>query len=280
MNNTILIIEDEEILRFTFKSFLSKEGHKVITAQDYLSALKVISETDLNLIIADIVLGGKTGIDILRNVKKRGLKCPVVMITGQPSIETASESVRLGAYDYLLKPVQKNDLIKIASQALKYKSILDEKDQIEAEKEICRSDFETIFRSVQEGIITVDSQMKVTRANKAFEHICGLKPKEIIGKRFKDLSTQCRHSCSSLLEEVLQTQKEVKTKRVECIRHDKNKQMVIMTSSPLMNLDNSFAGAVLVVRDITRESDLERRLEPQRKFMNIIGKSQKMQEVY
>jgi two-component system response regulator HydG len=60
MKNRILIIEDEEILRFTFKSFLSKDGHDVITAEDYHSALKVIDESELDLIIADIIFGGKT----------------------------------------------------------------------------------------------------------------------------------------------------------------------------------------------------------------------------
>ena len=64
----ILLIEDEEILRFTFKSFLSKEGHKVVSAEDYDSALKIISENDLDLIIADIILKGHTGLDLLKEV--------------------------------------------------------------------------------------------------------------------------------------------------------------------------------------------------------------------
>jgi len=57
----ILLIEDEEILRFTFKSFLVKAGHEVVTAEDYDAALKVISESELDLIIADIVLKGHIG---------------------------------------------------------------------------------------------------------------------------------------------------------------------------------------------------------------------------
>ncbi len=280
MKNRILIIEDEEILRFTFKSFLSKDGHDVITAEDYHSALKVIDESELDLIIADILLGGKTGIDILRKVKEKGMKCPVIMITGQPSIETAAEAVRLGAYDYIPKPVEKHDLIKITNRAFQYKSVLDAKDRMEAEKEKYRSDLDTIFRSLQEGIVTVDSEMRVTKVNEAFEQICGLHHKEIIGRRLSDFSNRCRQSCCRVLEEVLHTQKEVKTSRVECIRHDRNKQMVILTSSPLRDQVNDFAGAVLVIRDITRESDLESRLRPRRKFMNIIGKSEKMQGLY
>lgn len=280
MINRILIIEDEEILRFTFQSFLSKEGYEVVTAEDYYSALKVLSEYSFDLIIADIILAGNTGIDILREVKERGMICPVIMITGQPSIETASEAVRLGAYDYLSKPVEKSALLKITNQALKFKAMIDARDLMEAEKEKYRSDLETIFRSVQEGIVTVDSNMKVTKVNRAFEHICGLNRQDIIGKSFADVSKQWSRPCVRVLEEVLQTRKEVKTRRVECIRDDSTKQMVVLTSSPLRNRAQNFSGAVLVIRDITKESNLECRLKQREKFGNIIGKSEKIQEIY
>ena len=141
----ILLIEDEEILRFTFKSFLVRARHEVVTAEDYDAALKVISESEPDLIIADIVLKGHTGLDILREVRARGMRAPVVMITGKPSIETASEAVRLGAYDYLIKPVEKDGLLKVTDQALRYRAILEDKDRIEAEKEKYRSDLETIL---------------------------------------------------------------------------------------------------------------------------------------
>ena len=69
----ILLIEDEEILRFTFKSFLSKEGYEVVSAEDYDSAMEIISGTDLELIIADIILKGHTGLDILKEIRSRGM---------------------------------------------------------------------------------------------------------------------------------------------------------------------------------------------------------------
>ncbi len=275
----ILIIEDEEILRFSFKSLLAKEGYEVQTAEDYTSAFEIISDFDPDLIIADIILGKHTGIDILRDVKKMGLQAPVVMITGKPSIETASEAVRLGAYDYLPKPVEKEDLLKIAQQALRYKAIRDEKDRAQAEKEKYRSDLETIFASVQEGIVTVDSQMKVMKTNTAFERICGMPQQEIVGRRFDNLPNKCLQQCRKVLEEVLQTQKEVKAFRMECKYNERNQQ-VVLTSSPLWDHTNTFAGAVLVVRDITREHDLERKLAEQSQFQEIIGKSETMRKLY
>ena len=276
----ILLVEDEEILRFTFTSFLAKQAYDVVTAEDYETALKVIAEVELDLIIADIVLGGHTGLDILREVKAQGMQCPVVMITGKPSIESASEAVRLGAYDYLVKPVEKGALLKIAEQAIKYKTLLDEKDRIEAEKEKYRSDLETIFASVQEGIVTVDSRMQVMKVNKAFERICGSIDQEIVGQRFDEVPSRCNSSCSDVLQEVLETQKEIRALRVECRRNEHRKQMLVLTSSPLKDRSDNFTGAVLVIRDVTRESDLERELKERRQFQNIIGKSGKMQQIY
>lgn len=276
----ILIIEDEEILRFTFKSFLTKRGYEVDTAENYDEAINVISGIDLDLIIADIILQGHTGLDILREVKARHLRCPVVMITGKPSIETASEAVRLGAYDYLVKPVEKDALLRVAEQALKYKYILDEKDRIEAEKEKYRSDLETIFASVQEGVVTVDSRMQIMKVNKAFERICNPLPHDIIGRSFGEISDPCIVSCRQYLQQVLATQKEVRSLRVEYRHAQHGRQMLDLTCSPLKDRFSRFAGAVLVLRDVTRESNLERELKERHQFHNIIGKSGKMQDIY
>lgn len=276
----ILLIEDEEILRFTFKSFLTKAGHEVVTAEDYDSALEVISEIELDLIIADIILKGHTGLDILRKVKTQGKRIPVIMITGKPSIETASEAVRLGAYDYLTKPVEKNALLRVVGLAFKYKAVSDEKDHIESEKDKYRSDLETIFASVQEGIVTVDTRMQVMKTNKAFEQICGAIATDIIGKRFDEMPSRCNSSCSNILQETLQTRKEVRVVPMECHHKDKRRQMVVLTGSPLKDRSGNFTGAVLVIRDVTRESDLERELKERRHFHNLVGQSGKMQEIY
>jgi PAS domain S-box-containing protein len=276
----ILIVEDEEILRFTFKSFLAKQGYEALTAEDYAGALIALSEADVDLVIADIVLGGHTGLDILREVRAKGLKCPVVMITGKPSIESASEAVRLGAYDYLIKPVGKADLLKITEQALRYKEVLDEKERIEVEKEKYRSDLEAIFGSVQEAIVTVDAHLTVMKANMAFERICGPVPHEIIGKRFDKIRSLCNQECSNILREVLENRQEVRSVRVECRQADRRRRIVVLTGSPLKDGLGNFTGAVLVIRDVTRESDLERELQQRRQFHDMVGSSGKMQEIF
>jgi PAS domain S-box-containing protein len=269
----ILIIDDEESIRFAFKTHLSKEGYEVLTAEDYNSALEVISRTDLDVIIADVILGGHTGIDILGEVKNRGMHCPVIMITGEPNIETAADSVRLGAFDYLPKPVRKETLLRITNLALNYKVLVDKNERY-------RGNLEAIFGSLKDAIITVDLEMRVIEANKATKSICGFSAREIIGKGFGEIQTPCHKPCLNVLRETLKTKNTIREYRVECRHQDRSHQVVLLTSSPLTYSGNRFMGVVLVVRDITRLTDLERELKERHQFHNIIGKSEKMQEIY
>ncbi|MEE8598594.1 MAG: sigma 54-interacting transcriptional regulator, partial [Dehalococcoidales bacterium] len=137
-----------------------------------------------------------------------------------------------------------------------------------------------IFGSVKDAIITVDTQVGVIAANSATKTICGIAPQEIMGKVFTDCLSHCNRACHEVLRETLKSKATVKEHQIECRHQDKPKQTVIVTSSPLLDQESTFIGAVLVIRDITRISDLERELKERHKFKNIIGKSRKMQDIY
>jgi len=280
MKVKILVIDDEESIRFTFESFLSKEGYGVLTAADFGSALKLINNNIFDLIFADIVLGGHTGLDILKEIKNRDQPCPVIMITGDPNLETAAEAVRLGAFDYLPKPIRKASIFRVTNQALKHKALLDEKDRIDAQREKYRRNLEAIFRSVQDAIVTVDGDMRIIEANEATERICGVSRRGIVFKKNEKIFTKCDLSCWKVLKKTLKTKKPVKEYWIECRHQHRAGQVVKVSGSPLMDQENKFTGAVLVIRDITRLNDLERELKERYQFQNIVGKSEKIQTIY
>ncbi len=117
----ILIVDDEESIRITFEMFLKREGYgKISTAATLEEALALINEQSFDLIISDIVLEGASGTELLRYIRQTGVQCPVVMITGFPNLESAAEAVRLGAFDYISKPVNKETLLRFVRQALKH----------------------------------------------------------------------------------------------------------------------------------------------------------------
>jgi PAS domain S-box-containing protein len=280
MTPRVLVVDDEEGVRFTFSTFLSKAGYEVLTGDSYGAAMEVLASKDVDMIMADIVLRGNDGTEILKEVKKKELNCPVIMITGQPNVESAAESVRQGAFDYLPKPVQKETLLRIAKIALEHKRLIEEKDRVEEEKEQYRKNLKAIFGSIKDAIITVDNDMRVIEANEATKEICGVSPEEIIGKPYKEGMARCLLTCLPVLEETITQKKEIREHRVNCTYQMRSGGVVVLNSSPLMNGSERVSGAVLTIRDVTRLNQLERELKVRHQFHQIIGKSKRMQEIF
>jgi len=118
MRANILIMDDEESIRFSFQRFLAAEGHNVITAEGYQEALARMDETKFELILADVVLGDGWGIDILQEVMQRNLKTRVIIMTAYPTAETVKEAHRMQAVDYLIKPLRQEGLLNSVNMAL------------------------------------------------------------------------------------------------------------------------------------------------------------------
>lgn len=268
----ILVIDDEEGIRFTFRKFLSDQGYTVATSENFEKALIRIRESDFDLIITDIVLEGKSGIDILQEVKKRNLLCPVVMITGYPDIETTTNALRSGAFDYIIKPVRKHTLLRVAEMALQHKAVVDEKERY-------RLNLEAIFGSVKDAIITVDNELMVVEVNEAAKNICGFS-RHVIGKVFSSQQKNCGGKCLEALKETINKKQPVELCRIECSNNKWPGQVVTITTSPLLSRQGVFSGAVMVVRDETDLVSLERDLRKRRQFHAIIGKSEEMQKLY
>jgi two-component system, NtrC family, response regulator HydG len=273
MKTRILVVDDEEHVRFAFREFLGEGGYEVLLAEDYSSALSVLMSGPVDLVITDIIMGQQTGIDLLREIKDRGLRAPVIMITGAPDIETAAAAVRLGAYDYIPKPVTQQVLLRVVEMALRLKSLDDQ-------KELYLRNLEAIFASVQDGIISVDTQMCITHTNEAIEQFFFKAPSALLGRSMQDIAEPRSVPFLDVLKKTIETREPVREFRTEITGPDGRPQIVIINCSPLLGRDSSFMGAVLVLRDISRITDLERTLNERRQFRKIVGKSPAMQEMY
>ncbi|MBT6563416.1 MAG: sigma-54-dependent Fis family transcriptional regulator [Candidatus Scalindua sp.] len=269
----ILVVDDEEALRYTIETFLLREGYDVDTAGSYKESLGKLSEARFDLILTDIMLGDGTGIDILQEVNRRNLLCPVILITGHPNIETASDAVRDGAHDYVAKPVRKDVLLQKVEMTLRHKEIIDENREYQ-------STLDAIFRSVKDAIVTVDKELIVLETNDAVKDICGFLPEEIKGKPFNSLQLHCRGECVNALVETIKTKKSVETYRIECKHQQRPNGVVSISTFPLKNPQEDTYGCVMVLKDETRLAGLERVMHERTQFYNIIGSSRKMQNIY
>ncbi len=152
--------------------------------------------------------------------------------------------------------------------------------QVERELETHRRRLEAIFESVNDAIVTVDNNMNVMEANAATHNICGVTTDNLVGKVLTDCAGGCSGMCHAVLQETLKNKTAVKDYQIECIHDAQKHQKVSISTSPLLDKDNRFLGAVLVIKDITRISDLERELKTKHKYHNIIGKSKKIQNIF
>lgn len=111
-------MDDEEIVRYSLKNILSSNGFEVEDVGSAEEALKLLYDKSFHLVLTDIVLEGMGGLELLENVKVISPKTLVIVITGYGSLKTAVSALRLGVYDYLLKPCDENELILRVHRAL------------------------------------------------------------------------------------------------------------------------------------------------------------------
>jgi len=114
----ILIVEDEASMRESLRDWLTDSGYQVETAEEGEEALKTIAEQDFGVVILDLKLPGKDGIEVLREAKERSPHLKGIIITAYPSVQTAVEAVKEGAIDYLPKPFDLNDMEKLIRESL------------------------------------------------------------------------------------------------------------------------------------------------------------------
>lgn len=271
----ILVVDDEVKACELLKRFLETKGYEVTIAADYSEAMDKMSQTGFDLIFTDINLGGGgSGIDILREVKKREMVCPVIMITGDPNIETVTEAVRLGAHDYILKPIIFEALTRVTDMALQYKSMVGEKNRYQ-------TNLEAIFRSVRDAIITVDRELRVLEINEAAIKICGFPGKEEVkGKKIESFANERCNILLELITETVNTKLPKERYRFECVCKYQSQKVVSATTHPLIDSSGQFNGCVIVVKDETRLAELENNLNRHQQFHNITGKSEKMEKIF
>ncbi|MFW5873664.1 MAG: response regulator [Bacillota bacterium] len=112
MKKKVLIVDDEKNIRLTLKTALSKAGYEVETAVNGEDGLEKIKD-EFPVLLLDMKMPGMDGIQFLKEVKEKDIETKVIMITGYGSVETAVETLKLGAVDYLRKPFEPEEIISI-----------------------------------------------------------------------------------------------------------------------------------------------------------------------
>lgn len=127
----ILIIEDDSTFSQVLEGFLAKHGHQPYVVNDVKKAFRITDEQTFDLLLIDYRLPDGTGLDILSHILKKGSTQPVIIMTSFNDVRTAVKSIQLGAFDYITKPVNPDELLMLIKDALGKKEKADPGKSIE-----------------------------------------------------------------------------------------------------------------------------------------------------
>jgi len=126
----ILVIDDEAFVRDLLYDFFTKLKFDVTLAPDGNSGIAAFKENRFSLILVDLKMPGKSGIDVLRELRQENADTPVIIMTGYPTVDSSIEALRLGAFDYIIKPFKLQELREVADRAIKEQELHQEIDTL------------------------------------------------------------------------------------------------------------------------------------------------------
>ena len=116
--NRILIVDDDETVRTSYRRSLEGICCNIAAARDGAEALQSMEQKPFDVVLLDMRMPGQDGLSVLRTIKQKWPESEVVIITGYPTVDSAKQAVRLGAYDYVAKPVGPQDVINVTDGAI------------------------------------------------------------------------------------------------------------------------------------------------------------------
>jgi len=131
--STLLLVDDEEVFTSNMSKLLTSRGYRVTAVNSGGNAIRALQKSNYDVVVLDLKMPGMDGITTLKEIQKLGLFTETLILTGHGSIDTALDAMRLGAYDYLTKPCEIDELVEKIEGAWKQK---DREEQRDMQKKI------------------------------------------------------------------------------------------------------------------------------------------------
>ncbi|MGI9533635.1 MAG: response regulator [Thermodesulfobacteriota bacterium] len=268
----ILIVDDELLILRIISDILSKEGYEVKTAINFHNASQLLEEEKFDVVITDIRMPEKSGIDLLEHVRKINSDIPVILMTGFASLETAVDAVKQGAHDYLTKPLDFNKLKRIVSQSIERHELLSSNKRLVKELQEINSNLEikvsertrellNILNSANESIVTTDLDLIIKTSNPMTVEIYG---RDCVGQKLDELIGGVNFK--TIIPKILKDSNYITKHEVKF--GDKHLEMSL---SQLVDFDTKEAfGVIVITDDITDKKKLEVQLLQSAK-MSAVG---------
>ncbi len=282
----ILIVEDAKVTRYTLRTYLEETFPLVETAETFEQALHLIEKNHFDVVITDLILPDKSGLDLLSEVRERDANTKVIIITAQPDLATATQAMRNAAFDYLSKPIDKVTLERTVHRALEVIRLSAEKEHLFEENLRYRKELEKLveirtqslkkreqtFRLMFENnpmpmIIYDSNSLEILDVNHAALLLYGYAREELVGHAvtllFRDAAQVPQYNMEADESALIQSSREVTNLTKEGKRID-----VEIMSHHFLYEDTP--ACYIMIKDISERKRTERALKRSEKKYRLL----------
>ena len=132
MNDKVLVVDDEESLRTVLGMLLRRQGYEVTTVSDGVEALEALSTQSYSVLLSDLRMPNLDGMSLLRRTLEQYPEMPVIMLTAHGTVDTAVEALKIGAFDFLSKGCDNDEVVKVVGKAVATRTIRLSEPQMQA----------------------------------------------------------------------------------------------------------------------------------------------------
>ena len=267
MHSRVLIVDDEYYLGQMLAQALINENIETIAVTEVDSAIHWIQKKSFDLVVSDIFLPGKTGIDLFNYVQDRKMEIPFVFMTGNPDLEMAIDLLTHGGYDYIVKPFMITDFIKKIKSVIKvHKKKKQERKLVKDLKsllEIRLSElkiYQDVFESTDDGVVITDIEGNIVKINRGFEQITGMSSVQLLHQPLSILQKKILPDLEVPL--ILNKLREDNTWNGELIgqRNGNNVWYTSISFSPIKDENNGIFAFAGIFKDVTSQRQVEQEL--------------------
>ncbi|MFH1069267.1 MAG: diguanylate cyclase [Candidatus Glassbacteria bacterium] len=288
-NYLILAVEDDKALRSLYVEYLQNKGYRVDSAANGVEALERLTSHAYDLVLIDLKLPDMNGIDILKQIKDRSPDTVPIILSGHATLELTIEAISLGAFDFLIKPVQLAKLLLTVENGLEKRKISLHNQKLISELKISKKNLEATIRertdqmkkserkfrhlydNAPDVYYTVDTRGRIIDCNKMASEFFGASKKELKAKHLLDLYTSDNfEKVASMVPTPDGKGGRIRHKEVKVKKADGTIAWVEINSNLLYDSDGKVAGALTIQRDITGRKNAEDQLrESEERYRTI-----------
>ena len=258
-NLSVLLVDDEQRITELLSYALRKQPYEIKRAQSGQQALDIMSEQEVDVLVTDIRMPEMDGLELIRRVRTEYPQTQVIIVSAHGDLDSAVEALKLGAVDFLQKPVDPKVLqLSLNSSAEKWhlrNELNIAHGALEQEKEM----LSVTLNSIGDAVIATDIGGNVTLLNRVAEELTGWSREDAYAEPltsvFHIINEKTRNICENPVEKVLKTGRIIGlANHTALIAKDGSEKSIADSAAPIRNRRSEIIGTVLVFRDVTLEN--------------------------